>query len=265
MEIEDTIALVTGASSGIGEANAKELARKGSRHVLLLSRSEDNLQRVAEEIVASGGTATPFPADLSDRQAVPRVAERVKEEIGTPDILVHSAGAGRWLSVDETSPGEAVQMMAVPYFAAFFVTRLFLTDMLQRKSGHIVNITSAAAFRAIPGATAYSAARWAMRGFSEALNAELRGTGIGVSLYVSGTVMSSYFENNPGSYERMPKIAKLVRELTPEEAARAIVRGIERNQPIIIVPFMMRLLILLNNLLPGLLKWLVIQTGWKRT
>ncbi len=264
MEIKDTIALVTGASSGIGEATAKAFARQGSRLVLLLARTEAQLQRVAREIADEGGSALPFPVDLSDAQAVARVAEHITSEIGTPDILVNNAGAGRWLSVEETSPEEAVQMMAVPYLAAFFVTRAFLPQMLQRRSGHIVNVTSVGAFQAIPGAAAYTAARWAMRGFSEVLAAELNGTGIGVSLYTSGTVLSPYFENNPGTYGRIPKIARLVRELTPEEAADAIVRGIERNQRLIVIPFMMRLLLFLNTLYPSLFRQLMIRTGWKR-
>jgi short-subunit dehydrogenase len=265
MKIEGTIALVTGASSGIGEATAKAFAKKGSRNVLLLSRTEEQLKRVANETIVDGGTASLFPIDLSDAQAVARVAERITREIGTPDILVNNAGAGSWMSVDETSPEEAIQMMALPYFAAFFVTRAFLPEMLQRKSGHIVNITSASAFSGIPGSTAYSAARWAMRGFSEALEAELHGTGIGVSLFASSTVLTSYFDNNPGTYERIPKISRLIRELTPQEAAEAIVRGVERNRRLIVIPFMLKSLILLDKILPSLTQRLVIQTGWKRS
>jgi short-subunit dehydrogenase len=264
MKIQGTITLVTGASSGIGKATAKAFARQGAHTVLLLARTEADLNRVTKEITDDGGHALPFPVDLSNAQAVIRVAEIITREIGTPDILINNAGGGRWLCVDETSPDEAIQMMAVPYFAAFFITRAFLPQMLQRKSGHIVNVTSAGAFQAIPGAAAYTAARWAMRGFSEALSAELHGTGIGVSLYASGTVLTPYFEKHPGTYERMPKIARLIRELTPEEAADAIVRGIERKQRLIAIPFMMRLLLFFNTHFPGFLRWLMIQTGWKR-
>ncbi len=103
-----------------------------------------------------------------------------------------------------------------------------------------------------------------MRGFSEALSAELHGTGIRVSLYASGTVLTPYFERHPGTYERIPKIAKLIRELTPEEAANAIVRGVNRNQRLIAIPAMMKFLLFWNILFPGLLRWLTIQTGWKR-
>jgi short-subunit dehydrogenase len=265
MKIKGTITLVTGASSGIGEATAKAFARQGACNVLLLARTEAKLQRVAKEIADEGGAVFPFPVDLSDAQAVARVAHNIAQNIGIPDILVNNAGGGRWLFVDETSPDEAIHMMALPYFAAFFVTHAFLPQMLQRKSGHIVNITSAGAFRAIPGAAAYTAARWAMRGFSEALAAELHGTGIGVSLYASGTVLTPYFEKHPGTYERMPKIAKLIRELTPEEAAAAIVQGVERNQRLIAIPAMLRFFLFFNTHFPGLLQWLMIQTGWKRS
>ncbi len=133
MKIKGTLTLVTGSSSGIGEATAKAFARQGARSVLLLARTETKLNRVAKEIADDGGHALPFPVDLSDAQAVIRVAEKITREIGTPDILVNNAGGGRWLCVDETSLEEAIQMMAVPYFAAFFVTHAFLPQMLKER------------------------------------------------------------------------------------------------------------------------------------
>src|SRR2546425_1985245 len=83
---------------------------------------------------------TLFRSDLSDPKAVDDVAARITAEVGTPDVLVNNAGAGRWKFVDETSPAEAIQMMAVPYFAAFCITHAFLPAMIRRGSGHIVNI-----------------------------------------------------------------------------------------------------------------------------
>jgi NAD(P)-dependent dehydrogenase (short-subunit alcohol dehydrogenase family) len=94
--------------------------------------------------------------------------------------------------VDETTPLEAVQMMAVPYFAAFYVTRAFLPRMLERNSGHIVDVSSVGSRFVWPGATAYLAARWAVRGFTEALRADLAGTGIGVTLFECGVVRTPY-------------------------------------------------------------------------
>ena len=143
-------------------------------------------------------------------------------------------------------------MMASPYFAAFFVTRAFLPDMLKRNSGYIINMTSAASRLAWPGATAYIAARWAMHGYTEALRADLNGTGIRVMLVSFAKVASSYWENNPGSEERLPKAQSMMRVLTPEEAAAAIISGVRRNKCEVMAPFMLRIVFALNRFFPSI-------------
>ena len=110
MKIAGKLALITGASSGIGAATARELARRGAR-VALLARRVDALEAVAAEIRDAGGAAEIYPADLGDGEAVARTAESIQLRQGTPDIVVHGAGAGRWLFVDETNPGEMEQMI----------------------------------------------------------------------------------------------------------------------------------------------------------
>ena len=96
-------------------------------------------------------------------------------------------------------------MMAVPYFAAFCITHAFLPEMVRRGSGHIVNVSSVASHFVWPGATAYTAARWAVRGFTEALRADLKGTGIGVTLFECGVVKTPYWEHNPGAGSECPR------------------------------------------------------------
>jgi uncharacterized protein len=255
-------ALITGASSGIGEATARALADTGAR-VLLLARRAAELDRVASSI--STGAVMTYPVDLSIASAVARVAERINADVGSPDIIVNNAGAGQWRFVDETSPEEAVQMMAVPYFATYYVTHAFLPGMLRRNSGQIVNVSSVGSRFVWPGATAYIAARWAVRGFTEALRADLARTKIRVTLFESGVIQSPYWEHNPGSRERVPKMGKLVPELTSEAAARAIVRGIEREQKLVVVPFMMKLTYWQHAVFPGVVQWLMTRTGYTRS
>jgi short-subunit dehydrogenase len=264
MKVNGSIVLITGASSGIGAATAKAMARTGGR-VVLLARTQAALEQVAADISASGGEAKAYPIDLTDAEAVAKVAKTITAQIGTPDILINNAGAGRWLFVEETSPAEAMEMMAVPYFAAFYVTRAFLPDMLRRGSGHIVNITSPASRIVWPGATAYTAARWAMRGFTEALRSDLRSSGLRVTLAVLGKVRSAYWEHNLGSEERLPKIAKLIPTLTPEQAATAIVGGVQRDAREIVTPFMLRLIYMQHAIFPRLVEWMMSSTGWKRS
>jgi short-subunit dehydrogenase len=166
--------------------------------------------------------------------------------------------------VDETTPDEAVRMMASPYFATFNLTHAFLPGMMARNTGHILNVSSVASRFVWPGATAYIAARWAVRGFTEALRADLARTGIGVTLFECGVVASSYWEHNPGSLERVPRMGKLVPPVTPESAAQAILNGIRRNQKLVVTPFMMKVTYFQHALAPGVVQWLMTRTGYRR-
>jgi len=250
MKLAGTVAVVTGASSGIGAATAAALASKGC-HVLLLARSQDRLNSVAGRIRSGCGKADAFAADLSDPAAVADVAQRLTDLHGAPHLLVNNAGAGRWLPILATSAAEAQQMMAVPYLAAFNLTRELLPGMLARRSGHVVNITSVAARLAMPGTVAYTAARTAMQGFTNALRADLHGTGIGVTLAIFGTVESPYWQNNPGSRERVPKQAGRLPVLSAEKVAALIVKAVERGSRTIVAPSLYRMLFLLNSLFPA--------------
>ena len=246
------LVLVTGASSGIGEATAKLYAASGD-HVLLLARNVDRLEGVAEAIRRAGGTASALPIDLADAKAVGEVAARIGREVGTPDILINNAGAGRWLKLIDTSPDEALAMIEVPYLAAFNLTRAFLPKMLARRSGAIACITSPASYLVWPNACAYIAARHALKGFTEGLRAELRGTGVSVTLVVLGTVESPYWEHNPGSREHMPRgNPVLMPTLSPDEAADAVFQGVEKRSRLVVKPAIFRALFVLNALAPRL-------------
>jgi uncharacterized protein len=118
MQIQDSLGLITRASSGIGAATARATARAGGKPILV-ARTKPALEAVAAEIRAAGGQAWAYAADLSDPVAVAQVSIQVVREAGLPDIIVNNAGAGRWLFVDETSAEEAAQMMAASCHAAF--------------------------------------------------------------------------------------------------------------------------------------------------
>ena len=247
MDVKDRIVVVTGASSGIGRATARAVAARGGR-VALLARSEDKLQEIAGEISRHGGSARYYAVDLSDAEAVTRVAAAIRTDLGVPDILINNAGLGRWLYIKDTLPAEAMQMIASPYLAAFYPTRAFLPAMLDRGSGHVACVTSVGSYMVWPGAGAYIAARFALRGFTEALRAEVRGTGIGVTLVVLGKVASPYWAHNPGSEEHVPRaLPVFMPTLSTEQAATTILRGIERNMHRVIRPSIFRFLFLLSG------------------
>jgi uncharacterized protein len=260
VRLEGRLALVTGASTGIGAATARALVDRGAR-VVVVARRREALDRVAAEI---GTAAHVHPADVSDADEVAELARTVTAELGTPDVLVNNAGAGRFLFIDETSPEELVQQMSVPFFAAFFVTRAFIEDMVRRGSGQIVNVNTPISRITWPGAIGYASARWAMRGFSEALRADLAGTGLRITEVVPAKVSSEYFAHNPGAEERIPGISRLFPTLTPEQTARAIVRGIERGAREVSTPLAYRLAAGQARLFPRLSSWLVVKTGARR-
>ncbi len=257
------ILIITGASSGIGEAVARAAAIRGFQ-VLMIARNKKKLDQVASSIRKTGGKVEVFQGDLANVKSAASVVKAIQKKYPAPDVIVNNAGAGRWLAVDETPAEEVVSMMGAPYFAAFFTTAPFLPAMIARGSGEIVNVTSPASILAIPGAAAYSCARWALRGFTEALQADLRGTGVRAKLFLAGKVESSYFANNPGSEERIPKIDRMIPVLSTEKTAELIMKSLNSSQRMIVVPFMMRFVYWNHLICAPLVRWLVQITGWKR-
>ena len=246
------LVLVTGASSGIGEATAKRYGAGGA-HVLLLARGAERLAAVAEAIRKTGGAATPYLIDLSDAAAIAETAARIRRDCGLPDILINNAGAGRWLPLIETTAEDALRMIEVPYLAAFNLTRALLPAMVARRSGAIAFVTSPASYIAWPGASAYIAARRAVAGLAETLQSELRGTGLAVTLIVLGTVETPYWDHNPGSRETMPKSnPRLFPVMTADQAAGAIVEGVAERRAFVVKPAIYRVLFVLNALFPRL-------------
>ena len=140
---EKPIAVVTGASSGIGEATAKALAREGWR-VVLVARRAERLEALAAEIAAAGGEARAEPLDAADGPAVMAMADRVRGEWGSPSLVINNAGAGVWRFLEETSVEQIVDMMGAPYLAAANTSRAFIDDMLARREGHIIHVGSPA-------------------------------------------------------------------------------------------------------------------------
>lgn len=255
--------LVTGATSGIGQHTALAAARQGAT-VIIVGRRSDRLASVAKDIEGSGGHAHTFQADLTHQEEVDNLAQFVCDRVGSLDIVVNNAGAGIWRYLDETTPEQAAEMIAAPYLAALWVTKAFLPDMLERNSGHIVNVTSLASYLAWPGATAYTGARWALRGFTEALSADLAGTGIHVTLATFAKVDSPYWEHNPGSQERVPSAQSMIRVIDAEEAGEAIIEGIRRNRRRVIRPFMLRVVLWQARYFPRASRKLMTSTGHKR-
>jgi uncharacterized protein len=263
MRLDGRLVLITGASSGIGAATARAVARKRGIPVLL-ARTRPKLDAVAEQIAAAGGQAHVYAVDCGDGEAVAVVARKIEADLGTPDVIVNNAGAGRHLFFEETEPDEFEAMLAAPFYAAVYVTRAFLPGMIERGSGYIVGVNAPIAYAAWQGAAGYAISRWALRGLLEVLRADLRGTGVVVGQVVVGKVASDYWQHNPGSEEALPRLARTTRALTTEEVATTIVRAIEGERRISTKPSLLRQMIFLHALFPRFVEWGTAITGRTR-
>lgn len=244
--------LVTGASSGVGAATAREFAKNGSK-VILVARSADQIQSLGNEI---GELAVPEPCDAADPKAVDEMARRVLDKHGVPDVIVHCAGAGQWKTLLEAEPSEVITMMQAPYYAASFVTRAFLQGMLDRKSGIIINVNSPACLVPWRSSVGYAAARAALQGFHDALAQDLAGTGVRSCHAIFGKIDSPYFDNNPGVLDKMPMLAKTIPTLSPEACAMKLTRLAERPKHRIVSPWVLRVHTEFGRLFPGTTRWL---------
>ena len=263
MQLAGKTALITGASQGLGAATARAMAARGAR-VLLLARTEEKLRAVADSIESGGGQAEIFAVDLSDLEALVSTTEAIKATGTIPDVIVNNAGIGRWLFIEETPLDEMQADMALPYFAAFGVTRAFIAEMAGRGSGNICNINGPGAWFPWPSSVAYSSARWALRGFSTALRVDLRDTGVSVTDVVMGKIASSYWENNPGSETRMPWVDRIIPTLSEERAAEVVVGAVDRERRLATAPPIYTVFHHLGRIFPRLVHWTVYRGGARR-
>lgn len=254
------LAVITGASSGIGAATAVRLARDGWTTVLVARRLQQ-LEEVGDRVSEAGGRAVVEALDAGDGEQVLSMAERVRSGLGTPSLIVNSAGAGVWRFIEETPPELARQMMGAPYFAAYNVCHAFMPDLLAAGRGVLVHVGSPASRIPWPGATGYSASRWALRGLHESLCQDLRGTGIHSCHVVFGEVSSEFFDHNPDSKEYIPGLASIIPVITPERCADVILRTARRPRRQVVVPFMLLLFYWLAAVSPGPTRWLIARTG----
>jgi NADP-dependent 3-hydroxy acid dehydrogenase YdfG len=163
------VAVITGASSGIGEATARSLAAAGHR-IALLARRRDRVEALAEQL---GEGAIAIEADVTDRDSIASAAERVKSELGGTDILVNNAGVMLLAPFSSEQRDEIRQMIETNLLGAMTTTEVFL-DQLKDGGGDLINLSSVAGRFARPGNSVYAATKWGLNGWSEALRQELQ-------------------------------------------------------------------------------------------
>ncbi|WP_329109525.1 SDR family oxidoreductase [Micromonospora sp. NBC_01699] len=222
-----SVAVVTGASAGVGRATARELARGGTR-VALLARGSVGLAAAAREIRAAGGTALPIETDMADHAQVEAAAERVTAELGDIDLWINGAFTSVFAPFVEIDPAEFRRVTEVTYLGYVHGTRVALDRMLPRDRGTIVQVGSALAYRSIPLQSAYCGAKHAIVGFTESLRCELlhSRSRVRVTMVHLPAVNTPQFDWVLSRLDRHPQPVPPIYQ--PEVAARAIVYAASR-------------------------------------
>jgi len=207
--------VITGASSGIGRATALEMAKRGARLVLAARRGAE-LDDVARRCRELGSDCVPVISDVSRREDCALLIERA----GTVDVLVNNAGFAIFESIATARPEDLRGMMDTNYFGAVWCTQAALPQMLERRSGTIVNVASIAGLMGYAGMGGYCATKFAVVGFTEALRDEVIGRGVRVALVCPGTTETEFFVK--AERTKMPGASRLIPALSAERVARAI-------------------------------------------
>lgn len=224
MRIEGRTAIITGASSGIGQAVARELAEERA-NVVLASRNRKRLEALALDLVSLPGRTLVVATDVTDRLAVEALVRKTGEEFGGVDILINNAGAGLFAPIAGGNPENMRRLFEVNFWGAINCIQAAVPYMQSQGRGHIVNVASVAAKVAAPYMGMYSATKFALSAVSDSLRSELAGSGIGVSTIYPGLTSTSFMENMTQEVE-VPALPPVARFAGPESVARRIVQSI---------------------------------------
>ncbi len=241
------VAVITGASSGIGWSLAKVLAGHGCK-VGLIARRRDHLVRLADEIRAAGGTAALAPADVGNQAEVEAAVREIAGQLGPVELLIANAGVGVPTLLDPVNVAAVEKMFRVNVLGTVYAIAAVLPEMLQRRRGHLAAVSSLAAYKGMPGESGYCASKAALNTYLEGLRIQLRDRGIRVTTICPGFVRTPMTAVNKF---HMPWL------LEADEAARRIVRALARGKKVYNFPWQTALLMKLTAWLPD---WVMART-----
>jgi NAD(P)-dependent dehydrogenase (short-subunit alcohol dehydrogenase family) len=242
IDVSDKVVVITGAGSGIGRALAIELTRRGA-HVAISDWNRDSVAVTARMIEGSGTKVLVDSFDVSDRAAFETHAGRVLDEFGRADIVINNAGVSLAAQVATMTYEDLEWVVDIDFWGVVHGTKAFLPHILERGDGAIVNVSSVYGLFGVPTQSGYNAAKFAVRGFTEALQQEVAGTdvlvtrvhpgGIKTNIVRHGRIRES-MDSGLEPEELAEQFENAVRT-TPERAAEIIIDGIERRKPRILV------------------------------
>ncbi len=255
------VILITGASSGIGEATARLFAREGYR-VALAARRFDRLRALADEINATGGHALPVEVDLSQLEEIRPMVQFFMDAYGQIDLLFNNAGFGRMNWLEVLDPAKDIEaQLGVNVLGLIYTTQAVLPHMISRRSGHIINMSSMAGWIATPTYTIYAASKFAVRGFTEALQREVGVWGIKVSGIYPGAVATE-FKSHAGILRKTEISTPDSLRLRADQVALAVLGLARRPRRSLFIPGYMRFAVWANIVIPGVLDRII---EWKFT
>ena len=265
MKLDDCNALITGASAGIGREFARQLASRARSMILVARRDEklielaDRLQREHPKLVVH--TRKVDLADLAPLRAFLESLDRDKLEV---DLLINNAGLGDSGPFADSDPDRNKEMTALNVATLTLITRHLLPPMIAKHRGAIINVSSSAGFLPIPLSAVYAATKAYVTSFSEALRAELYGTGVSVCTLCPGPVVTE-FQQIAKREGVQPNIGPKFLVVTVEQVVRDALAALEADRPLVIPGFAMKMLMLLARLMPmPVLRWVARMSPMKR-
>jgi NAD(P)-dependent dehydrogenase (short-subunit alcohol dehydrogenase family) len=238
----ESVAVITGAASGIGRALAVRMAREGIAGVAIADTNEAGLRETAALVEKAGGRVSTHVLDVSDRNAVEQFAKDVVERHGRATHLINNAGVGLIGRFEHLSIEDFEWLMGINFWGVIYCTKAFLPTLLEQKSAHIVNVSSVFGLIAPSEQTAYSSSKFAVRGFTESLRHEMADTNVSVACVHPGGIKTNIVRNSrvatdtPAEWKQQGvKFFDKVAKTPPEDAADVIVRGIKEKNPRILI------------------------------
>jgi short-subunit dehydrogenase len=251
LQFQDTAAIVTGASRGIGPHIASALADQGAR-VALVARSEPELAAVAGELRDAGATVLEVPADVTSPEERRRVVETVEREFGAIDVLVNNAGGDAQREFDRLSEEEVEAIIELNLTSAVILSRLVLPGMLARGRGHVVNVSSMAGRISFPFSEAYGAAKDGLIAFTRVLRADYRRRGVSASTLILGPVREAGIGQRTIEQVGL-KLPPKGLTVSPADVGKATVRAVAKDRAeLVLVPGPAKTLRALIDRFPGL-------------
>ena len=231
MELRGSVAILTGASRGIGRYLAEALARRGV-DIALAARSAEGLEGTAGSVRRVGARAITVPTDVTKTADLEELVRRAYDELGPVDLLINNAGIERYTFYERSEVDSIEAIMRTNVVAPQILSRFVLPGMVERKRGHIVNISSVAGKTAVPYNVIYSSSKHALVGFSWSLREEMRKHNVGVSVICPGFVSDAGMYHDWSGGTQPPKVAKTV---TPDKVVAKTIEAIEKNKAEVVV------------------------------